>query len=1078
MKLKSNDYKYLSSSQYKSDLSDMLNEINRTIKKEMNEATVGSIFENNLQNFITNKFSLKNFYFEKENTNKDLGFDFEGRIDMVKNGLLVEYKKPSVLANEKSQKLAQDQLINYYTQLKDKFNITTMIITDGIKLSKISYVHNEFNILPFKKISINDLDEIIKSLVFSYSKKLTSRNITHDFGLHPNNITSQLANKLFNILLNDKLDTKTQMLFHEWKTLFHLSESDQGKNQDIQKRRDELSGIFSTIVDNTVIEYKALFALQTTYAIIIKLIACKTLEKVAYNNEITYFTDLTTVSNEELRSFLEKIEDGYSYSDRGIKNLLEGDFFSWYHLKEHWDYEIYNLFITLIGDVEEYSTFTFLSEHASIDVFKDLYIEIIPKPVRHSLGEYFTPSWLADSLIGKSIELVNYKEDWISVDPTCGSGVFISALINKIYNEHDITELDSEKKKKLLSSILNRVKGIDINPLSVLTARVSYMLSIAPLLDGVESFEIPIYLGDSAVVSKTLNVNGIECYMLDINTEKENIQAVFPISFVESEHFTQTMMLAQKLLTQNNVQVITSYLIQSIANYSLTNNELEVFVNNMCKSLVKLSMNNWDGIWFRIISNFMKAGSIRNCDIVVGNPPWIKWEFLPQNYAERLKSISIERHLFSGQNYMGAISLNICALIAHVNATYRLNKNGVLSFLMPKTMMTQDSYEGFRNFIINDNERFYLQYAVDWEKAGHPFINMKEPFLSYFYKRNKINYNNGIPLKIVNKKAKSKISSINQNTKFDNVIDDFVFSDGVLIKLDNNRSGFTFVNDTSQANNFSKIIGENEYKARSGVEFTPKEVYMLESISNSSNNYLFKNMKSKNTIHKVNQIGKLELETKFIFPLITGPNIERFTIEESNQYCIYPYAYNSTSSISINDLLIESPLLAKYLLNQQSVISKQSERSKAIAKGDDFYSLSKIGKYTYSPYKVVFRDNSKWRAAIANPVITSWNEFKTAIPAKHAPFISQTKSGRDITEEESYYICGILNAPVVESYIINTFSKRSFSINLNIKIPEFDLNNYYHNKMVDLTKQIIFEDYTFEELANEINDTYLNICNN
>lgn len=162
---------------------------------------------------------------------------------------------------------------------------------------------------------------------------------------------------------------------------------------------------------------------------------------------------------------------------------------------------------------------------------------------------------------------------------------------------------------------------------------------------------------------------------------------------------------------------------------------------------------------------------------------------------------------------------------------------------------------------------------------------------------------------------------------------------------------------------------------------------------------------------------------------------------------------NEKQSVSINELLNLSPKLAKYLLNQKSVIEKQSERSKFIAKGENFYSLSKIGQYTYAPFKVVFRDNSKWRAALANPVTTLWGETKMSIPAKHAPYISQDKNGRDITEDESFYICGILNTPVIEEYMINTYSKRSFSINLNIKLPLYDSTNPNHSAIVKMVKK-------------------------
>ncbi|WKU12503.1 Eco57I restriction-modification methylase domain-containing protein [Staphylococcus devriesei] len=493
-----------------------------------------------------------------------------------------------------------------------------MIITDGKKIGKIGYVNEKYNTLPFKNITTNDIDEIVKALIFSKSKKLNSQNITTDFGLRPHSITMKLTNKLFHSLYNQELDTKTLMLFKEWQVLFHLSETDMGKNQDIIKRRSELSNLFEVNINDARSEYLALFSLQTTYAIIIKLIACKLLNKRLTNSEnIKYFNDLTVVTSDELKEFLEKIEDGYSFSDNGIYNLLEGDFFSWYHLDSHWDYELYTLFNNLISKIEEYTT-----------------------------------------------------------------------------------------------------------------------------------FEIPVYLGDSAIIPTTEKIENTECYVNTIETIEGNLNAIFPVDFVESSEFTPTLITAQKLLNIGILDEVISYLLEKISKYTAINVTLENKIQDLCNKIAELSSKQWDGIWLRIISNFLKAGSLKDLNIVVGNPPWVKWEYLPQNYAEKIKSVSLERHLFSGQTYMGAISLNICALIAHVNASYRLNEDGILAFLMPKTMMTQDSYEGFRNFIldIETNKRFYLQYAEDWEKSGHPFITMKDAFLSYYFKKDYIDYTKGVPL--------------------------------------------------------------------------------------------------------------------------------------------------------------------------------------------------------------------------------------------------------------------------------------------------------------------------------------------
>ena len=67
-----------------------------------------------------------------------------------------------------------------------------------------------------------------------------------------------------------------------------------------------------------------------------------------------------------------------------------------------------------------------------IDIFKDLYMSIIPKSIRHSMGEYFTPEWLADYVVEKAISDIGNQSTWRAIDPCCGSGIFIISLIKKL----------------------------------------------------------------------------------------------------------------------------------------------------------------------------------------------------------------------------------------------------------------------------------------------------------------------------------------------------------------------------------------------------------------------------------------------------------------------------------------------------------------------------------------------------------------------------------------------------------------------------------------------------------------------
>ena len=405
------------------------------------------------------------------------------------------------------------------------------------------------------------------------------------------------------------------------------------------------------------------------------------------------------------------------------------------------------------------------------------------------------------------------------------------ALIRNIIDNRDIISLTNEEKQNLLISILDRVKGVDINPLSVLTAKVCFYLSIKPLING-DDIEIPIYLGDSANIPIKTLVGSTLCYEYTVNTKQENIKVLLPINFVESKNFFYSMSQIQAIIKTDDAELVYNKFIQNFLSTDV-NDEINDNINNLAVQLVRLHKNNWDGIWIRIAANFMLVARIKNVDIVVGNPPWIKWEFLPQAYAEKIKSLCVDRHLFSGQTYMGAISLNICALIANVTASTWLSENGVLAFLMPQTLMTQDSYAGFRNFFtdVKSGKRMYLQKLDDWTKSGNPFIDTQEKFMTYYYSNKVVDYfEKGIPINVIKKKRGISLSDINSKQIFSEVVNSFETSFSIAFQMDKNRTGYTtfeesFIEDKSS---FDLIIGECFYKARSGVEFTPAEIYFLE----------------------------------------------------------------------------------------------------------------------------------------------------------------------------------------------------------------------------------------------------------
>ena len=160
-------------------------------------------------------------------------------------------------------------------------------------------------------------------------------------------------------------------------------------------------------------------------------------------------------------------------------------------------------------------------------------------------------------------------------------------------------------------------------------------------------------------------------------------------------------------------------------------------------------------------------------------------------------------------------------------------------------------------------------------------------------------------------------------------------------------------------------------------------------------------------------------------------------------------------------------------------MDKQSDKSKGMRLGDDFYALSKLGEYTFAPYIVAARDNTKFCATVVRQTITPWGEKKQTICVKHNMIISQRQDKTFITADEAYYICGILNSDVVVEYMHSTFKKNGFSLNkAQFALPVYDAKNRLHQNIVKLSREASATDDNVRIIAicSEISELYLKMC--
>lgn len=1086
---------WLNCGEYKTEIDLAFSNILRKTELSKSESETSGIFEQELYYLIRSKTGVE-IDIHKEAPVDGIVHAFSelssrqsghGRLDAVVNNIVIEYKHHSKLKTDKQIRSAYEQVKDYLLALaKNTGNKYDAILTDGIRIAYFQFSQDTVRYTKLRQMSVEDIDVIIKAILNCSTKKFEASNIVKDFSISPvsPSETKQIATLLFHNLMESPTE-KTKMLYAEWKGLMHLSVDDNGKSNDIEKRRTDLSQIFSHIINETESEYKALFALQTTYAIIVKLIACKVIDNLQFNAETNTYHDLSNLTLPKIQDFFLKMEDGYSYSSMGIRNFLEGDFFSWYADANQWTQDFYEAIKKLVLKVDEYSAFSLNVHYAPIDIFKDLYMSIIPQSIRHSMGEYFTPEWLADCVVTNALNKISNQE-WKAIDPCCGSGIFVISLIKKIVGDVSVNELSRKQREIILQQILERVHGIDINPLSVLSARVSYYLAIHALTE-IREIEIPVYLGDSAIIPTSVMLGNVDCYAYSVDNLKcKNFDVVLPKRLVSQSDFGKTMSQMQAIVKAEQPQVLYQVIAEKLTEEERQCEELLTKILSLCDSLVYLHRNNWDGIWIRIATNFMMIARLHEFDLIVGNPPWVKWEHLPAAYTKKIKDFCDIRHIFCNDGGMfGGAQLNICALISNVTASNWLKVDGILAFLMPDSIMSQNSYEEFRNFYVSydKRERLYLQCLDRWMAPLRPFKcgkkSVSQDFNTYYYGTKEIDYAAGVPVRVIGKKPRISDETINACTSYENVRKFLSVDNAKACQLSPSSTAFTYV---SEKYDFRLIVGKTAYLYRTGVESTPFEVFKMLGVGKSqqAGHYRFKNKILKTSKYKVDDIPEngWNFPTHYIYPMVEGPSLKPFQYEIGNNYHIIPYDEDKTSvPVALSKLMENNRELALYFANHKNVLDKQSEKSKSMHQGEEFYALSKIGPYTFAPHIVAARDNTYFCASVISPTKTPWGEIKTSVCVKHTIIISQDTKGNFITEDEAHFINGILNSSIVHAYIHSTFKTNGFSLNKsNLFIPKYDANNICHQEIVRLSKMATNDGEQRERIISELTNEYLKIC--
>lgn len=987
-----------------------------------------------------------------------------GSSDAVYGHAVIEYERPRTLRRETGVRHAVEQLKRYMTgeagheagETAKALRRFVGIGLDGERIFFLRYrgtghVSRAENPLPGAQLPL--LAEVVEKDGFHLAgpydvtaesaqqfllylralrrRPLTPEDLADAFG--PQSKVAQDLVKSFYGDLERQTEPRVQTLFSEWDRLFGIV-----YGQDLTKARKDVRALAKLygLTGNEDLKM-LLFAVHTYYALLMKLLAAELASLQTGSLVSSVAKDLPSLPDSEVEERLRDLEGGGLFGRLGVHNFLEGDFFGWY--LSVWDDGTAAGIRSLASVLSEFEPATgSVRPEETRDLLKKLYQYLIPRELRHDLGEYYTPDWLAQLVLDE----VGWDGDPHKrlLDPGCGSGTFLVLAIRRVREYAEEHLLDAED---VVQAILQNIVGFDLNPLAVIAARTNYLLALGNWVRYVQRVEIPVYLCDSILTpaAESVTPKGLE-HRDDVGVPTAVTEFWVPKRLVEARRVGSLMTILETCVAQGCEA--NEFVARATKEISFAPTDLEAAtLQGLYEEVQKLEREGRNGIWARILKNAFAPMFEQEFDVVAGNPPWVNWESLADGYRTATKAMWQHYGLFSLTGHaarLGGGKKDIAMLMLYTAVDHYLRDAGRLGFVVTQTLLkTKGAGDGFRRFRLGDGPHMAVTRAHD--------LVALQPFEGASNRTAVLTLEKGRPTEYpveYRMWRKAVRGQLETELLLEAVSERVRIADFVAEPVhQTERTSPWLTAHPSAIPALRKLIGMSGYRAHAGACTWANGVYWLDVLERRPDGLL-----RVANLHDVGRIRLRRVETllepDLVYPLLRGRDIDRWQARPSAHILMVQDPARRTG-IEEARLRQEYRLTYAYLAEFETQLRRRSGFKKYFDPDHDpFYTIYNVSEYTFAPCKVVWQE----QASELTAAVTVGADAPTVPDHK----LMMVACGSVV---EAHFLCAALNsAPsrlLVKSYGIETST--STHVLENVAVPLFDTNNPVHRSLAAVSEE-------------------------
>ncbi|MBC8492816.1 MAG: N-6 DNA methylase, partial [Chloroflexi bacterium] len=664
----------------------------------------------------------------------------------------------------------------------------------------------------------------------------------------------------------------------------------------------------------------------------------------------------------------------------------------------------------------------------------------------HDLGEYYTPDWLAERLLNQlGVDGDPRKR---LLDPACGSGTFPVLTIKRIRQYADEKMLPPAD---VLDQILENVVGFDLNPLAVISARTNYLLALGDLLQHRRGeISIPVYLADS-IMTPTAGADLFTQHAYSFNTAVGKFSV--PRSLVDARYIDQLAYLLEESVgvgltgDQFRVRLLHAFPLDAVNDAA----EIDVALR-LYEQLRDLDRQEINGIWARIIKNAFAPLFQGRFDYVAGNPPWVNWESLPDDYRQETKALWVHHGLFphSGMDtILGKGKKDISMLMSYVAMDNYLKDGGRLGFLITQSVFkTAGAGQGFRRFRLGSGTPVAV-VAVDDMANLKPFEGASNRTAIVVLERGRATK---YPLRSYSLWYKPGGGSvIPEDVTLEDVTQEKIatYHQFVAEPVDEADPTSPWITGRRQAlQAVKKVLGASDYRAYEGANSGgANAVYWLEIVGQRPDGLVVVSNITKGAKRKVDNV-QAAIEPDLLYPLLRGRDVSRWQATPQ-VYILMVQDPEKRRGYDEDWLSVRHPKTYAYLKHFEAELRTRSGYRRYFRETDPFYSMFNVGDYTFAPYKVVW----PWISpSLVSAVISSDDTGKVIVPEHNTSLVAFDNA------EEAHFFCACFNSKPADFAAISSYSGggggiASPKVVERIRVPHYDPANPTHHQLAALSQQ-------------------------